>query len=386
MPTTTRIASVLKVVTALTLAAESVAAQSSVAPYTSTLTYGTGLVTIPVAWVSPESGDLYVSVSARAIGEGTYQIKSTGSLWDLTPSIEAHLGGRLSLGASLYSTKNQEVGGFGQLLLVKQPESGSRWLPSLAVGFRNLGSSKYQDRYVTGDQRVLDAVPAAQRNGRGVIDGSPTIYGVATREFVFGNSSASLTAGFGNGLFANDGGLDTIYNKSGTLVKGGFLGARLATPVGEKGHLNFMLENNGWDWNLGAALTLGHLTVGLYMTELEEEKGTPDNRLLANYTKTALAFSYNASIPGIVDGSTQRAEYAEARLALRRLEQEVAQRKAMTTKLIAELQRVGNALDKSSSTERDSLLKQLEAERAALKAAQERLDALSKKPPEGERR
>src|SRR5581483_12254188 len=87
----------------------------AVAPYAPTLTFGTGLVSIPVAWASPGTGDLFAAVSARAVGVGSYQPRARGSLWDLTQSLELHLGGRVSLGGSLYSTKTQQVGGFGQV-------------------------------------------------------------------------------------------------------------------------------------------------------------------------------------------------------------------------------------------------------------------------------
>lgn len=368
--------------------ARSLAAQGSApapAPYGSTLTFGTGLVSIPVAWVSPGSGDLFVSASARAIGAGSYQPKASGSLWDLTESLEAHIGGRFAIGAALYGAEHQQVGAFGQVLLLEQPESGPRWLPSLAFGVRNVGSSKYQDRFVTGDRRLVDVLPDSGRaTNRGVFNASPTVYGVATREFQFAQNSASITVGYGNGLFKETGGLDTVNSKSGTIAPGLFLGARLAVPQGDNGLFSFMVENNGFDWNAGANFTLGHLSVGLYLTELEEGKGgVPDNHALANYTKTALSFSYNASLPGIIDGSTQRADAAEAQLELRRLEQEIAQRRARTRYLVAELTRVAVATDAGAKSEQETLLKQLDAERAALKSASKRLDDLQKKPPEG---
>jgi len=353
------------------------------ASYGSTLTYGTGLVSIPVAWVSPGSGDLFASVSARAIGVGSLQPKNTGSLWDLTETLEAHLAGRFSIGGSLFGTEHQELGAFGQLLLIEQPTSGARWRPSVAIGVRNLGSSKYQDRFVTGDRRVADILPdSLRRSGRGVFNGSPTIYGVATREFQFAQSSASLTVGYGNGLFKETGGLDTLYNTSGTLAKGVFLGARLAVPSGDNGLFSFMLENDGFDWNGGALFTLGNLSVGLYLTELEEAKGIPVNKPLAGFSKSALSFSYNASLPGIISGSTQRAVAAEAQLALRRLEQEIAQRRIIMRRLVADLGMAANAADAATASQRASLLQQLEAERAALKAASDRLEKLQKLPPE----
>src|ERR1035438_4151951 len=166
-------------------------------PYGSTLTFGTGLVNIPVAWVSPNSGDLFVSVSARAIGAGTLQPNGNNSLWDLTESLEAHVGGRLSVGASLYSVSNESVGAFAKLLLLKQPDEGARWLPSIATGARNGGGSQYVDRFVTGERLVVDVLPDSGRaKGLGKINGNPSLYAVMTRDFLFQKNSASLTHGY----------------------------------------------------------------------------------------------------------------------------------------------------------------------------------------------
>ncbi len=355
------------------------------APYSSTLTYGTGLINIPTAWVSPTSGDLFVTVSARSIGSGSLQPKASGSLWDLTESVEAHLGGRLSAGLSLYSTTKQEVGGFAQLLILKQPDEGPRWMPSFAVGVRNLGSSKYQDRFVTGDQRVTDVVLAANPNAKiNPINGSPTLYGVLTRDFQFQENSMSLTAGYGSGLFSNNGGLDTIYNKSGTLAKGFFVGTRFVVPTGASSAMSFIVENDAWDWNAGAELRYGHMSVGLFMLELEEAKGIPSNKPLANYTKAALLLSYNASIPDIARNGSERAQAAENRIQARRLTQEIAQRATRTKELQVELAGAKQGADKAAAAQRAALEKQLDAEREAMKKAADRLEQLQKgKPPTG---
>jgi hypothetical protein len=375
------------VVAALTVAPVSASSQEArdprpVAPYGSTLTFGTGLVSIPVAWVSPGTGDLFASVSARAVGVGSYQPRSSGSLWDLTQSLELHLAGRLSLGGALYSTKTQQVGGFGQIVLVEQPERDIRWVPSIAIGARNVGSSKYQDRFVTGERRIVDVLgDTGLRGDRGVFNGSPTLYAVATREFEYASGSASLTVGYGNGLFKETGGLDTVNSRRGTLASGLFYGVRYTAPAGEGGQMAVVLENNGFDWNAGVRFTFGHVSGGIYLTELEEAQGVPDNKPLANFTKTAIAISYNASLPGIVRGSTQRAEAAEARLELKRLEQEIEQRRVITRRLVAALQQQARAADEASLRQQQLLLRQLDSEREALKEAQKRLEELGKRPP-----
>lgn len=351
-------------------------------PYGATLTFGTGLVTIPVAWVSPATGDLVAAVSTRTVGQGSYQPRPTGSRWDLTQSLELHLGGRLALGASLYGIKNEQMGASAHLLLIKQPERGPRWLPSIAVGARNIGASKYQDRFVTGERRAVDILPGGADAGYGEINGNPSFYGVATREMFFGSAATSVTVGYGTGLFRENGDLGALYNTQGTVVDGLFFGGRATFRTSDRSHLAVVVENNGFDVNAGLKYTIGNIGVGAFLTEIEEEKGVPADGALANYMKAGLLFSYNASFPGIVRGTRQRAEAADARLELRRLEQEIAQRRVITSRLVAELTRLAREADASTRRDQEALIRQLNAEREALKEAQKRLENLQRRPPE----
>ncbi len=355
--------------------------------YAPTLTFGTGLVSIPVAWISPASGDLFSSMSLRNLGPGPSASVADDGSWDATQTLDAHIGKRFSVGLSLYGTRHQQFGFSGQWLALEQPENGPAWLPSIALGVRNLGSSKYQDRFVTGKRRALDVYGDTGAIGqRGVINGSPTFYGVATREFAVGaRNTASFSLGWGNGLFKEDGGLDTVYNKKGTIVPGLFFGGRFVVPFGNNSHLALMGDNNGFDWNVGANATFGFLSLGVYMTEVEAKIGKGPGTYtgkLANYSKVAFNVGYNASLPGIFLGSRQRAEAADAQLELRRLAQEVAQRRATTRALVAALAKAATAADAATKGQQTALEKQLEAERLALKAAADRLEALQKKPPE----
>ncbi len=358
------------------------------APYGSTLTFGTGLVNIPTAWVSPTSGDLFASLSLRAFNsDGRFVPVPQDSRYDFNESIEAHFAGRVSLGLSVYSLGNQQFGGFGQVLLLQQPTYGPRWLPSIAVGFRNLGSSKYQDRFVTGNARVADVNGGNNAaTGHGVFDGSPSLFAVATREFQFSRNSASVTVGYGNGLFANRAGLGYAYSQNGTIAKGLFMGARYAIPTSDNSALTLMAEDDGFDVNAGASYTYNHISVGLFATELDESTLTKVPGSIANFTKYGFRISYNASIPEIINGSRERSQAAEAQLESRRLRQEIAQREMHSAQLQASLAKAQASAEKSAADERARLTKQLEAERDAMKKAAYRLDALQKagaKPPTG---
>ena len=69
-------------------------------------------------------------------------------------ALDTHWGGRVSLGASLYS-QNPEWGAFGQALLIRDGDLG--FLPALAIGARNVGSYKHEDRFLIGHDVVLDS-------------------------------------------------------------------------------------------------------------------------------------------------------------------------------------------------------------------------------------
>ncbi len=357
---------------------------ASLTAYTPTLTYGTGLINAPAAWVSPSHGDIWVATSARGFNQGSLSPRPNGSIWDLTLTADAHFFGRVSVGGSVYGTNNQQVGAHAAFLLYRQ-QSDLKWLPSVAVGVRNLGASAGQDRYVTGVRRVVDVLPTAQRQAMATIDGSPSVYGVATREFTGERASLGLTAGYGTGLFKNDGGMDTVYNKSGTLATGLFVGSRLAVALSSTSTMSMIVENDGWDWNAGIVITTGPFTVGLMATELEETKGIPDHEPLANWTKTNLIIGYTGSIPGIVRGSRQRAEAVELELEARRLRREVAQREVRMRELNEQIARARLKADAEAIAQRAALEKALEQEREAAARAAERLQQVKPgtKPPEG---
>ena len=60
-------------------------------------------------------------------------------------------------------------------------------------------------------------------------------------------------------------------------MKGLFLGGRYAFKPSENTSLDFMLENNGWDWNAGAVDAWRGIFAGLYATEIEEGGKSPSH-------------------------------------------------------------------------------------------------------------
>ena len=355
--------------------------------YPATLQFGTGLIDIPVAWVSPNSGDLWVQTSAKRIpyGGGDAEL-NLASTWNTNVAIDTHWARRFSLGVSLYS-QNPEAGFFGHALLVR--EQPDRAWPSVSIGFRNLGTLKHEDRFLIGHDVSFDSnggssghtSPHARH-----FETAPTIYGAATKSFIVGsNGSASFTLGYGSGLFYDDGDLGSAYNDKGQIAKGLFLGGRYAVHPSENTRIDFLAENNGWDWNAGVVANWRGISLGVYATELEEGSKSPSKGPLYNvynYTKVNVSLGYSANVFDIARGVVLRTRVGELERERARLRAELQSRERRVAELEADL-RVSQAGELAEvAKQRQQLEAQIQAEREAIKAAEERLKALQtpKKP------
>ena len=356
--------------------------------YPATLQFGTGLIDIPVAWVSPNSGDLWVQTSAKRIpyGPGDESLNLASS-WNSNLSIDTHWARRVSVGVSLYS-QNPEAGFFGQALLVR--ERSDRAWPSLAVGFRNLGTITHEDRFLIGH----DVTFGNDGTSEGHVSSharhfqtAPSIYGVATKSFTVGsNGSASLTLGYGSGLFYDDGELGKAYNDKGQIVRGMFLGGRYAVHPSENTRIDLLAENNGWDWNAGVVASWRGLSLGVYGTELEEGgkssfKGALYN--VYNYTKVNVSLGYSGNVFDIARGVVLRDRVGELEQEQARLRAELASRERRVAALEGQL-RVAQAGELADvAKQREQLESQIQAEREAIHRAEERLKALQspQQPP-----
>src|SRR5690349_1100827 len=205
--------SVVRLFTALAVVGVAVPAGAQTGnPYPATLYHGSGLITIPVAWVAPRNADVMVQAAGKtipwAIDKSAHNF---ASYVNTNLSAETHWMGRFTVGASYYD-QNPDWGIFGQVLLLR--DGDVPYLPGLAVGVRNLGNCKTQDRFFAGCDVQLDSAGTYQRvegsiyrnfNTRG------TLYGVLTKEVGTGSligtlpGSASFTVGWGNGVFSEDG-------------------------------------------------------------------------------------------------------------------------------------------------------------------------------------
>jgi hypothetical protein len=371
------------------LASSALRAQQS-EPYPATLYFGTGLITIPVAWVSPRSADVWINTSAKNLPS----IPNSGAMTWMTRmnsniSIDTHWGGRASVGAVAYS-QNPEWGFFGQLLAVRQGDFAT-YMPSLAVGLRNVGKYKHEDRFFIGEDITLGAngyhgFVADRYKG---FNTANTVYGVATEQFSLGSSASSsglsASVGWGNGLFRDDGDLGSAYNRRGTIVKGLFAGLRFVTHPSLNTTLSVLAENDGWDYNAGVQVDWRGLTAGVYGTELEEGGGRgPSGFFVYNYAKYNIALGYSGNIIDISKGVILRTRITELTREQQRLRYEVAERNRRIRGLELALTRAQASEVAGLERRKSDLERQVQEERDAIRRAEDRLRQLEQnqtKPP-----
>jgi len=349
--------------------------------YPATLTYGTGLIDIPVAWVSPNSGDLWVTASGKIVNYcATVCTINFQDKFNTNLSIDTHWMQRFSLGLSVYS-QNPNYGFYGQVLALKQqPEKA--W-PSIAVGFRNLGPDTHEERFLIGNDiyvsptgGIADTVPGFAKH----FHTTPTVYAVATKDVKAGaNGAASFSLGYGSGIFHDDGDLGRNYNDKGTIVKGLFLGARYALRISDNSNVTILGENNGWDWNAGVVGNWRGIALGVYGTELEEGgKGPSKGSLytIYNYTKFNVSLSYSGNLHDIAHGTFLRGRIAELEQEQGQLRAQIKVRQQKIDELQASLQKAQGGELADVAKRREQLNAQIKEEQDALKRAEDRLNQL----------
>jgi hypothetical protein len=355
-------------------------------PYGATLHFGTGLINIPVAWVSPNNADVWLQTSGKTI---TYAPGlNFSSRWNTNISLDTHWFGRLSVGASAYS-QNPEWGFFAQALLLRQGDLP--FLPSVAVGVRNLGKYDHEERFLIGHDIALEGdqyeeeIAVIAEN----FDTAPTLYAVATQAFALGSASASLSVGYGNGLFKDDGDLGDNYNKGGTIAEGLFLGGRAVFHPSLNTTLTLLAENDAWDWNAGLLFDWRGISLGVYGTELEEggkdRDECPDPLLceVYNYAKLNVSVGYSGNLVDISRGVILRTRITDLEREAQRLRAEVASRERRIQGLETALRQAQAGELAEIERRRQQLETQIQEEREAIRRATERLEQLERgqRPP-----
>ena len=187
-----------------------------------TLHWGAGLIDIPTAWVSQENADFAVSYGAKFLQTSPTVPQYTSSSVQ-AGQISVDLFRHVELGLSIYSG-DFEHGFFGRVLVINPDDFSpqtARYMPSVAIGMRNVGPYNHIDRFGYGYFQVLppgggsapkitaDSLHSSFQTGN-------TVYGVMTKHFNIEDLNSSwpdigigLTLGYGNGLFSNHGTLPT---------------------------------------------------------------------------------------------------------------------------------------------------------------------------------
>jgi hypothetical protein len=195
----------------------------------------------------------------------------------------------------------------------------------------------------------------------------------------FHGMGLSVSLGGGNGLFSDDGGLGSAYAKNAT--GGFFYGAMAEFPITPDFRVNVMLENNAWDFNLGASADYRGLRAGFYVTELgagsseSSPTGLTPERVY-NYRKIAFTLGWQSNVMALVRGDflQKRAE----RLAREReqLLADISDRQRRVAALQTELDRfeAQNLLELEQRRAATEL--QLRQEKDALRRLEDRLKRL----------
>ena len=348
--------------------------------YPATLDFGTGLVEVPVAWISPNSSDFWISYGAMHMNAPPSGV-GTPSHWNGNVAIDTHWLQRFDVGVSVYSN-NPEWGFFGQLLAVRDGQFAS-FMPAIAIGARNIGPYPHEERLLIGTDIVVDSAGQTHEQTPPYFkkfNTAPTFYGVATKSIAINThllSSVSLTVGGGNGLFSNNGGLGAAYDRSGTVARGLFFGARTVTHPSPNTTISLVGENDGWDWNAGVLGGWRGLSAGIYVLELDKGSTvSPASLNLYNYRKWTIALGYSGNLHDVVNGHVLRTQITQLEREQQALRTEVSHRERFITQLQTRLAQLQQSEFGDVAKQRQQLEQELQQERDAIQRANERLKQL----------
>lgn len=351
-----------------------------------TLFWETGLVNVPAAAVAPLGGDLAFNFTRLTL-DSTALPAGVGKTASYNLSLSASLWGRAEAGISVFSG-DLKSGLFAKLMLVDQTDGIWRrglvhWLPSIAIGVRNVGTEKSLNRLAITD-------PSSSLNTLG------SLYGVATRTFVLapGETPArpavqlSLTAGHGTGLFSDDGGMGKAYASGAT--GGTFGGASLDFTTGRFSSLSLMAEQDGWAVNAGARFEWRGVRVAILGTDLGSAgdaigSGPSPGRYTGS--KIALTVGWQANALTLVRGDALERRTQHIQLEQGDLARQVRLAQQRIDVIEGQIDALKAIASQERNAERSVLERQLREEQEALRRLQELIKAreATKRPPEPER-
>ena len=339
-----------------------------------TIFWDAGLINTPAAFVAPLGGDLSFSF-ARMTLDSAKALPGIGKSAAYDFSASASLFGHAEVGISVFSG-DLKGGLFAKGLVWDQTDGTYRtgmlhWLPSVALGIRNVGTERGLDRF--------------GRTGQAGFNTSPTLYAVATRTVVLAapeegtrpRAQLSVSAGIGNGLFVEDGGLGKAYARSST--HGLFGGAQVQFATGRYSSLSLLAEHDAWDVNAGAQAEWRGLRASLYATELGAGSGTAGS---VAYRKIVVALGWQTNASALLRGNRMDERIAEIGRQTGQLRADIAASEQRVRALDAQITALKSAEAAGLATERMNLERRLREEQDALKRLQELLKAreAQKKP------
>jgi hypothetical protein len=325
------------------------------AEFQQTVNWGSGLIDIPAAWVSPLTGDVAINWSGRSL-QTSPAIPQYRSSFDGNGALQVALFGRAELGMSVYSS-DFEHGFYGQALIINQDDfrgGKGAFLPSIAVGIRNVGPYKHIDRFGLGYSQVLPAgggsapVVVVDSLHRDFQTGN-TVYGVATKSFslsdlrsAWPDVGVSLTIGYGNGLFTNHGSIP-VRDYAADATGGLFYGIQTEFRPTTNTLLTVMAENNAWDFNVGTAFSYRGLRAGLAITELAAGSAhlnaADPASALYRYPKVNISLGWQTNIFALFRGNVLENRAAELRKQRDVLLADITQRQTRIAQLQGEIRR-----------------------------------------------
>jgi hypothetical protein len=152
-----------------------------------------------------------------------------------------------------------------------------------------------------------------------------------------------------------------------------FLGGRILTHPSLNSSLDFLLENDGFDFNAGLIYDWRGLSVGLYGTELEEGGNNHTGFDVYNYTKFNVSLGYAGNIIDISRGVLLRTRITELTREQQRLNAEITVRGRRIAGLEVALRKAQAGELAGLATKRAELEKSVQEERDAIRRAEERL-------------
>jgi hypothetical protein len=154
-------------------------------PYTQTMQFGAGYINTPVAWVSQRSSDWVDD----GFGEGPSIVRRSIEEWPcLAPQLQLrdrHALGRTCVGWVLAVQPESRVGLFRAGIVVRDGDFGQSFMPAIAIGARNIGKFKHEDRFLIGHDVVLDSTGKYDEvvvPRYADFKTAPTLYAVMTKE------------------------------------------------------------------------------------------------------------------------------------------------------------------------------------------------------------